>query len=94
MHISYDTIHVFAEQRRLYRENILSYMISIPKCPQIHPIYSIDTDLGSTIFCNDSSSEQPNSIVLIKQVENEEQSELTEIIPVQENGGIYILMGK
>lgn len=94
MHISYDIIHVFVEQRRFYRENILAYMISIPECPQIHPIYSIDTDLGSTIFCNDSSNEQPTSIVLIKQIENEEQSELTKIILVQENGGIYILMGK
>ena len=28
MDMSYATIHVFAEQRRLYRENRLAYMIS------------------------------------------------------------------
>ena len=59
-------------------------MISNPKCPQNNPIYSIDIDLGSAIFCNDSSNEQPNSIVMIKQVENEEHGELTGVILVQE----------
>ena len=51
--MSYATIPIFVEQRRLYRENRLAYMISSPKCPQNHPIYSIDTDLGSVIFCNE-----------------------------------------
>lgn len=31
MEMSYATIHVFREQRRLYRENMLAYMISSPK---------------------------------------------------------------
>ena len=84
MDMSYATIPVFVQQRRLYRENRLVYMISSPKCPQNHPIYSIDTNLGSLIFCNDSSNEQPNSIVMIKKLENEEHGELTEVIPVQE----------
>ena len=58
MDMSYATIPIFAEQIRLYRENRLAYMIRSLECPQNHPIYSIDTDLGSTIFCNESSKEQ------------------------------------
>ena len=52
-------------------------MTSNPEWPQNHPIYSIDTDLGSVIFCNDSSNEQSNNIVMVKQDENDEQSEST-----------------
>jgi hypothetical protein len=84
MDASYATIHVFAEQRRLYRENRLAYIVSSPECPQKHPIYSIDIDLGSAILCNESSNEQSNNIVMVKQVENKEQTESTEIIPMQE----------
>ena len=53
MDMSYATIPIFSEQIRLYRERTLAYMISSPKCPQNHPIYSIDTNLGSAIFCNE-----------------------------------------
>ena len=57
MDMSYATIHAFSKQRRLYRENRLAYMISSPECRQNHPIYSIDTNLGSSIFCNESANE-------------------------------------
>lgn len=53
MDMSYDTIPVFGEQRRIYRENRLAYMISSLEYPENHPIYSVETDLGSAIFCND-----------------------------------------
>ena len=72
MDMSYATIPVFTEQRRLYRENIIADMISNPKCPQNHPIYSIDTYLGFAIFCNDSSNDQSKNIVMIKKVETKE----------------------
>ena len=81
MEMSYATILVFAEQRRLYRENMLAYMISIPECPQNHPIYSIDTNLGSVIFCNESSKEQSKNMVLIKKTETEGHVEITKVIP-------------
>lgn len=54
MDMAYATIPVFGEQRRLYRENSLAYMISSPEYPENHPIYSVDTYLGSAIFCNDT----------------------------------------
>ena len=53
MDMSYATIPLFGEQRRLYRENRLAYMISSPTHPENHPIYSAETNLGSAIFCND-----------------------------------------
>ena len=59
-------------------------MISNPEYPKNHLIYSIDIDLESTIFCNDSFNEHSNSIVMIKQYENEEHGELTGVILVQE----------
>ena len=58
MDMSYATIPVFNEQRRLYRENGLSYMISSRDNPENHPIYAIDIDLGSTILHNDLSFEE------------------------------------
>ena len=69
MDMSYATIPVFAEQRWLYKENRLAYMISNSECPQNHPIYSIDTNIRSAIFCNESSKEQSKNMVLIKKTE-------------------------
>ena len=67
MDMSYASILVFVEQRRLYRENKFAYMISSPECPQNHAIYSIDIDLGLAIFYNDSPNEQSNNIVMVMQ---------------------------
>ena len=43
----------FGEQRRLYRENMLAYMISNKDNVENHPIYVVDTDMGSAMFYND-----------------------------------------
>ena len=82
MDMSYATIPIFVEKRRLYRENRLAFMISIPECPQNHPIYSIDIDLGSTIFCNESAKEQSKTMVLIKKTETEGQVEIKEVLQI------------
>ena len=58
MDMSYATIHVFGEHGRLYREARLDYMVSSKDNPKNHPIYSIDTELGSSIFYNDSHFEE------------------------------------
>jgi hypothetical protein len=51
MDLSYATIHVFGgEHRRLYREAQLDYIISDEGNPTNHPIYVVDTDLGSSIL--------------------------------------------
>ena len=53
MDLSYAMIHVFGKQRRLYIENPLAYMINNKDNPKNHPIYAIDTDMGSSMFFND-----------------------------------------
>ena len=52
MDFSYATIPVFNQQRRLWRENMLKYMVSSKECPENHPIYVVDTDMGFAIFFN------------------------------------------
>ena len=65
MDFSYATIPVFNQQRRLWRESRLKYMVSNKECPENHPIYVVDTDMGSSIFFN--SPEPPESpFVMIK----------------------------
>lgn len=53
MDMSYATISVFGEKRRLYRENRLVYMINSKDNLENHAIYVVDIDLGSAIFYND-----------------------------------------
>lgn len=54
MDLTYATISVFGEQRRLYRETRMAYMVSSKDKPQNFPIYSCDTGLGSAILFNES----------------------------------------
>ena len=56
---SYATIQVFNQQRRLWRESRLKDMINNKECLENHPIYVVDTDMGSSIFFN--SFEPPKS---------------------------------
>lgn len=66
MDISYATILVFGEKIRLFSENRLAYRISSPEHPENHLIYSVETDLGSSIFCNDVSNEQHDHENILK----------------------------
>jgi ribonuclease HI len=51
MDLTYATILVFGgEHRRLYREAQLAYIISDEANPTNHPIFSLDTDLGSSLL--------------------------------------------
>jgi hypothetical protein len=63
MGLSYTTIPVFGvEQRRLYREAQLTYIISDEENPTNHPIFSFDTDLGSNILQLTDTPEPPLEI--------------------------------
>ena len=50
MDMSYATILVFGTQRRIFMEQRLSYMVTSAERPNNHPIYALDTELGSSIF--------------------------------------------
>jgi hypothetical protein len=52
MDMSYATIPMFGQKRRLHRENQLAYMVSILDRPNNYPIYVVDTDIEASIFYN------------------------------------------
>ena len=56
MDLSFATIPIFGEHRRLYMEVRLVYMVSSKDKPENYPIYSIETDLGYSVFYNNSQS--------------------------------------
>jgi hypothetical protein len=58
MNMSYATVPIFGQEKRLYREVLSEYMVSRKDKPKNHPIYLIDTDIGSTIFYNDLCLEE------------------------------------
>jgi len=59
MDIFYATILVFwGEHMRLYGEAQMDYIMSDEKNPTSHPIYVVDTDLGSSII-HITNSPQP-----------------------------------
>jgi hypothetical protein len=58
MDMSYATIPVFGQDRRLYREVLLKYMVRNKSHMSNHPIYSMETELGSSIFFKDLCFEE------------------------------------
>jgi hypothetical protein len=60
MDLTYATIPVFGgEHRRLYREAQLAYIVSDEANPTNHPIYTLDTDLGSSLLHLTNTPEAP-----------------------------------
>jgi hypothetical protein len=60
MDLTNATILVFGgEHRRLYREAQMAYIISDEVDPTNHPIFSLDTDLGSSILQLTDAPEPP-----------------------------------
>jgi hypothetical protein len=64
MDLTYATIPVFGgEHRRLYRKSQLAYIVSDEANPTNHPIYALDTDLGSSLL---QLTETPNPPLQIR----------------------------
>ena len=53
MDMIYATIPVFGQQRRLYRETLMKYMVSSQERPHNYPLYCVHSDLDSFILYND-----------------------------------------
>ena len=63
MDLTYATIPIFGgEQRRLYRESQLTYIVSDEADPTNHPIFALDTDLGSSLLQLTDTPEAPFQI--------------------------------
>jgi len=67
MDLAYATIPVFGEQRRLYRETRMAYMVSSKDKPKFFPIYSFDTGLGSAILFSESVDGELEEMLLENQ---------------------------
>ena len=77
MDLSYTMILVFGEQRIFYRENHLVYMINNKDNPDNHPIYTIDTDMGSSMLFNHLCA-QKTGLVSGESAKNEANQRSTE----------------
>ncbi len=73
MDMTYASIPVFGEQRRLYRESYLAYMMSSPEHPENHPVYSVQTDMSSSVLYNDFSLIEEKQEVAEDLKQNEEE---------------------
>ena len=58
MDMSYATIPMFSQTRRLYRESLMKYMVSKKDEPNNLPVYSTPSDLDSFILFNEDEITQ------------------------------------
>jgi hypothetical protein len=56
--MSYTTIPIFSQQRRLYREMLMKYTVSSQENPHNYPLYFTHSDLDSFILYNDGDIEE------------------------------------
>jgi hypothetical protein len=80
MDMSYAIIPVFFQERRLYIEVLLKYMVSRKTQPNNHPIYSVDNEVCSSIFYNNLSFEEgePTTVMAIKEKIEHRTEEITD----------------
>ena len=99
MDMTYASIPIFGQLRRLYREPLMKFMVSSPGKPKKSPLYSIHTNLDSFILFNDDiTNEQeledgildnrveitkPNTMETLEKEETKE--EVLEQLPKLEN---------
>jgi ribonuclease HI len=80
--MSYATVPVFGQQRRLYRETLMKYMVSSQEKPHNYPLYSAHSDLDSFILYHDSHTEEQDTQMTeedTNQNEGTESGEATKI---------------
>lgn len=84
--MSYATISIFGQPKKLYRETLMKYMVSSQDRPQNLPIYSVHSYTDSFILYNidqtqetllDSVDTEPKEIVVSKQEETIQTLELS-----------------
>ena len=84
MDMSYATIPLFGGHKILYREKRLAYVVSIQQKPNNHPIYVVDTDLGSSIFFNVSHVD-PEIPIVVEVKEDKEFAKIHEAFERKQN---------
>ena len=82
MDMSYATIPMIGGSKGLYSEKRSTYVVSSQNHPNDHAIYTVDTDLGLSIFFNDVS---PGTLEISSSIEEEEGlTEEREVLAVKE----------
>ena len=75
--MSYTTILVFGQPKRLYRKTLIKYVVSSQEKPQNFPIYSVHSDMDSFIIYN-VEIDPPHTIKVIadeiEKISNERSS--------------------
>jgi hypothetical protein len=77
--MSYATIPVFGQQRRLYRETLMKYMVSSQEKPHNYPLYSAHSDLDSFILYNDGDLEEQIAQLEDDTPDSKEDKAITEV---------------
>ena len=62
--MSFATISVFGQPKRLYQEALMKYVVSSQEKPQNFPIYSLHSDMDSFILYNAENCPPTNDKVL------------------------------
>jgi len=78
--MSYATISIFGQPKRLYRETLMKYMVSSEEKPQNFPIYAVHFDMDSFILFNDDTgpTNDDKSTTLELDLHTNEQSDFQE----------------
>jgi len=75
--MSYATISVFGQPKRLYKETLMKHVVSSQEKPQNFPIYSVHSDMYSFILYN-AEIDPPHAIKVLanetKEIANEKSS--------------------
>jgi hypothetical protein len=74
--MSYATISVFGQPKRLYRETLMKYMVSSEEKPQNFPIYAVHSDIDSYILFNDTTTPSKGDVetkILIQEEDSNER---------------------
>ena len=82
---SYETIPFFGQERRLHMEVLLKYTVSSKRKPNNHPIYDVDTKVGSSIFYNDLWFEEEDPKISKLPVKDEADHQVRKISDQQNN---------
>ena len=75
MDMTYATIPIFNQTRRLYRESHMQYTVTSQDQPQNSPLYAVNMSLDSFImFNNETLAEQISSTESLAEMEEEEHN--------------------
>jgi len=75
--MSYATISIFGQPKKLYKETLMKYVVSSQENPQNFPIYSMHSDMDSFILYNVETNPSNNLEVLAakpKEIKKEKSS--------------------